>query len=57
MTSFVPSGVLTAILPCNNLDASERFYRRLGFSRVNGHRPASRIPTAYCPTARVATSI
>ena len=25
---------LTAILPCNNLDASEAFYSRLGFHRV-----------------------
>jgi len=25
-------GLLTAILPCNDLDASERFYNRLGFS-------------------------
>lgn len=24
---------LTAILPCNDLDASEAFYRRLGFTR------------------------
>jgi predicted lactoylglutathione lyase len=28
-----PSGVLTAILPCNDLDASEAFYARLGFTR------------------------
>jgi hypothetical protein len=33
MTSFALSGVMTAILPCNNLDASERFYNRLGFTR------------------------
>src|SRR5882762_3098180 len=33
-----PSGVMTAILPCNNLDASERFYNRLGFAR--SERPA-----------------
>ena len=38
MTSFAPSGVLTAILSCNDLDASERFYSRLGFVRT--HRPA-----------------
>lgn len=25
---------LTAILPCNNLDASEAFYARLGFTRT-----------------------
>ena len=29
-----PSGVLTAILPCNDLDASEAFYARLGFTRA-----------------------
>jgi hypothetical protein len=28
------SGTVIAILPCNNLDVSERFYRRLGFARV-----------------------
>jgi hypothetical protein len=28
------SGALTAILPCNNLDVSERFYNLLGFTRV-----------------------
>ena len=39
MTSSTPSGVLTAILPCNNLDASERFYRRLGFTRVASQSP------------------
>jgi hypothetical protein len=27
---------LTAILPCNDLDASELFYARLGFSRSGG---------------------
>ena len=27
---------LTAILPCNNLDASEAFYNRLGFTRADG---------------------
>ena len=26
-----PSGTLTAILPCNDLDVSEAFYARLGF--------------------------
>ena len=31
----MPSHGLTAILPCNDLDASEAFYNRLGF-----HRPA-----------------
>jgi catechol 2,3-dioxygenase-like lactoylglutathione lyase family enzyme len=27
---------LTAILPCNDLDASEAFYRRLGFTHRSG---------------------
>ena len=27
---------LTAILPCNDLDASEAFYARLGFRRTDG---------------------
>ena len=35
MTSFAPSGILTAILPCNDLDVSEQFY----------HRSALRVPT------------
>jgi catechol 2,3-dioxygenase-like lactoylglutathione lyase family enzyme len=47
MTSFAPSGVLTAVLPCNNLDASERFYRRLGFSRVKGQWPPPGEPDTY----------
>lgn len=33
MTSATASGILVAILPCNDLDASERFYSRLGFVR------------------------
>jgi catechol 2,3-dioxygenase-like lactoylglutathione lyase family enzyme len=33
MTSAPSSGTLIAILPCNDLDASERFYNRLGFER------------------------
>ena len=40
MTSSTPSGVMTAILPCNDLDASERFYHRLGFVRSDSARPA-----------------
>lgn len=34
-----PSGTLIAILPCIDLEASERFYARLGFSRgpESGH--------------------
>ena len=35
------SGLLTAILPSNDLDASERFYNRLGFSRPDSQRPAA----------------
>jgi len=31
MASSPLSGMLVAILPCNDLDASERFYNRLGF--------------------------
>jgi catechol 2,3-dioxygenase-like lactoylglutathione lyase family enzyme len=30
---------LTAILPCNDLDASEAFYARLGFTRPPESRP------------------
>jgi predicted lactoylglutathione lyase len=33
------SGAVIAILPCNDLDASERFYGRLGFMRVEGRPP------------------
>jgi catechol 2,3-dioxygenase-like lactoylglutathione lyase family enzyme len=33
MTGASSSGSLVAILPCNDLDASERFYNRLGFAR------------------------
>jgi catechol 2,3-dioxygenase-like lactoylglutathione lyase family enzyme len=28
------SGSIVAILPCNDLDASEHFYSRLGFTRI-----------------------
>src|SRR5678816_865571 len=31
-----PTQRLTAILPCNNLDASEAFYRKLGFIHRDG---------------------
>jgi glyoxalase/bleomycin resistance protein/dioxygenase superfamily protein len=34
------ANALTAILPCNNLDASEAFYNRLGFSRPQNEKPA-----------------
>jgi hypothetical protein len=33
MTGTPSSGTLVTILPCNDLDASERFYNRLGFVR------------------------
>jgi len=33
MASSPSSGTLIAILPCIDLDASERFYNRLGFAR------------------------
>ncbi len=33
MNDVPSSGTLVAILPCNDLDASERFYNRLGFMR------------------------
>ena len=29
---------LTAILPCNDLDAAEAFFERLGFTRQAGDR-------------------
>ena len=47
MTSFAPSGVLTAILPCNDLDASERFYHRLGFVRSESAWPPPGEPDTY----------
>ena len=40
MNSPTLSGTLVAILPCNDLDASERFYNRLGFSRSDGRTSA-----------------
>ena len=40
MNSPNSSGLSTAILPCNDLDASERFYNRLGFARPDSQRPA-----------------
>src|SRR5258708_13257681 len=47
MTSFAPSGVLTTILPCNDFDASERFYNRLGFARSDSFRPPPGEPDTY----------
>jgi len=40
MSEATPSGTITAIVPCNDLDASERFYNRLGFARPDSDRPA-----------------
>ena len=37
---MAPTHALTAILPCNDLDASEKFYARLGFTRAGGDKPA-----------------
>jgi catechol 2,3-dioxygenase-like lactoylglutathione lyase family enzyme len=42
-----PSGLLVAILPCNDLDASERFYNRLGFARSDSQRPVAGEPDSY----------
>src|ERR1700730_8356765 len=39
------SGTVVAILPCNDLDASERFYGRLGFVRID--RPVREEPDTY----------
>jgi catechol 2,3-dioxygenase-like lactoylglutathione lyase family enzyme len=33
------SGTVVAILPCNDLDLSERFYGRLGFTRIESSVP------------------
>jgi catechol 2,3-dioxygenase-like lactoylglutathione lyase family enzyme len=38
---MLPAHALTAILPCNDLDASEAFYNRLGFRRPNSEKPAA----------------
>jgi len=35
-----PRNALIAILPCNDLDASEAFYTRLGFARRRNEKPA-----------------
>jgi hypothetical protein len=47
MSSRQPSGALTAILPCNDLDASETFYNRLGFARPDSERPPAGEPDTY----------
>jgi catechol 2,3-dioxygenase-like lactoylglutathione lyase family enzyme len=44
---MTPSGLLTAILPCNDLDASERFYNRLGFTRPESEKPAPGTADTY----------
>ena len=38
---------LTAILPCNDLDASEAFYNRLGFRSSGSARPADAAVDRY----------
>lgn len=38
---------LTAILPCNDLDVSEAFYKRLGFTRPHADRPATPADDTY----------
>jgi catechol 2,3-dioxygenase-like lactoylglutathione lyase family enzyme len=38
---------LCAILPCNDLDASEVFYRRLGFTRDQSERPSDPAEDTY----------
>jgi hypothetical protein len=42
-----PSHALTAILPCNDLDASAAFYNRLGFARPDSERPAKGEDDSY----------
>ncbi|MBB2200181.1 VOC family protein [Gluconacetobacter tumulisoli] len=42
-----PPGLLIAILPCNDLDASEGFYRRLGFVRSDVGPASSPQPDSY----------
>jgi len=55
MNSPKLSGSLIAILPCNDLDASERFYSRLGFRR--SERREKPIATACSQTAKADISI
>jgi hypothetical protein len=38
---------LTAILPSNDLDSSEAFYKRLGFQRPDEDRPANPVDDGY----------
>ncbi len=44
---MAPQHALTAILPCNDLDASEAFYNRLGFNRPDADRPADPADDGY----------
>ena len=47
MSSPNMSGQLIAILPCNDLDASERFYKLLGFSRTDEGKSAADASDSY----------
>jgi catechol 2,3-dioxygenase-like lactoylglutathione lyase family enzyme len=42
-----PSRALIAILPCNDLDASEAFYNRLGFTRPDSEKPTKGTEDTY----------
>src|ERR1700722_12485154 len=42
-----PTHRLVAILPCNDLDASEAFYNRLGFARPPSETPAPAWADSY----------
>jgi predicted lactoylglutathione lyase/ketosteroid isomerase-like protein len=42
-----PSHGMIAVLPCNDLDASEAFYGRLGFTRPEAVRPVGAEPDVY----------
>ena len=41
------NSLMTAILPCNDLDVSERFYARLGLVRCADERPSASVPDTY----------
>ena len=45
VTMKLESGTVVAILPCNDLDASESFYARVGFTRTNAPTPGE--PDTY----------
>ncbi|WP_024509670.1 VOC family protein [Bradyrhizobium sp. ARR65] len=42
-----PTHAMIAILPCNNLDASEAFYKRLGFVRPDEEKQSSSADDSY----------